>query len=156
MFLLISGGHIGCTKTVHQYSVSIQSSTKERETFSANNSETVTHKDLTLRQIVYILVFYDISFFWLLPLDIFQFNFLLRDSENDLYRVALKYAGTKSFRKLKRSFTASILKWIVTLWIDFGATSSLRSTNASVYAAPVGFPYVDMKDYPVYVVYTPP
>ena len=83
---------------MHQYSVSIQSSTKERETFSANNSETVTHKDLTLRQIVYILVFYDISFFWLLPLDSFQFNFLLRDSENDLYRVALKYAGTKSFR----------------------------------------------------------
>ena len=84
---------------MHQYSVSIQSSTKERETFSANNSETVTHKDLTLRQIVYILVFYDISFFWLLPLDSFQFNFLLRDSENDLYRgVALKYAGTKTFR----------------------------------------------------------
>ena len=25
------------------------------------------------------------SFFWLLPLDGFQFNFLLRDSENDLY-----------------------------------------------------------------------
>ena len=30
-FLLISGGHIGCT--VHQYGVSIQSFTKVRETF---------------------------------------------------------------------------------------------------------------------------
>ena len=51
---------------------------------SANNSETVDHKDLRLGQIVYILVFYNISFPWLLPLDGFQFNFLLRDSENDL------------------------------------------------------------------------
>ena len=43
------------------------------------------HKDLRLGQIVCILVFYNISFSWLLPLDGFQFNFLLRDSENDLY-----------------------------------------------------------------------
>ena len=50
----------------------------------ANNSETVGHKDLKLGQIVYILVFYDISFSWLPPLDGFQFSFLLRDSENDL------------------------------------------------------------------------
>ena len=42
------------------------------------------HKDLRLGKIVYILVFYNISFSWLLPLDGFQFNFLLRDSENDL------------------------------------------------------------------------
>ena len=52
---------------------------------SANNSETVGHKDVRLGQIVYILVFYNISFSWLLPLDSFQFIFLLRDSENDLY-----------------------------------------------------------------------
>ena len=51
---------------------------------SANNSETVGHKDLRLGQIIYILVFYNISFSWLLPLDGFQFIFLLRDSENDL------------------------------------------------------------------------
>ena len=50
---------------------------------SANNSETVGHKDLRFGQIVYILVFYNISFSWLLPLDGFQFIFLLRDSEND-------------------------------------------------------------------------
>ena len=49
---------------------------------SANNSETMGHKDLRLGQIVYILVFYNISFSWLLPLDGFQF--WLRDSENDL------------------------------------------------------------------------
>ena len=52
---------------------------------SANNSETVGHKDLRLGQIVYILVFYNISFSWLLSLDGFQFIFLFRDSENDLY-----------------------------------------------------------------------
>ena len=52
---------------------------------SANNSETMGHKDLRLGQIVYKLVFYNISFSWLLPLDGFQFIFLLRDSENDLY-----------------------------------------------------------------------
>ena len=42
------------------------------------------HKDLKLGQIVYILVFYNISFSWPLPLDGFQFIFLLRDSENNL------------------------------------------------------------------------
>ena len=51
---------------------------------SPNNSETAGHKDLRLTQIVYILVCYNISFSWLLPQDGFQFNFLLRDSENDL------------------------------------------------------------------------
>ena len=42
------------------------------------------HKDLRLGQIVYKLVFYNISFSWLRPLDGFQFIFfLLRDGEND-------------------------------------------------------------------------
>ena len=62
---------------------------KVRENVLANNSETVGHKDLRLGQFVYILVFYilvfyNISFSWLLPLDGFQFYFLLCDSENDL------------------------------------------------------------------------
>ena len=70
-----------CTKTVHQYGVFMQSSTKEHEMF---RQITVGHKDLTLGQIVYILVFYNISFSWLLPPDGFQFIFLLPDSENDL------------------------------------------------------------------------
>ena len=52
---------------------------------STNNSETVGHKDLRLGQIVYMLVFYKISFSWLLPLDGFQFIFLLSDIENDLF-----------------------------------------------------------------------
>ena len=39
----------------------------------------MAHKDLRLGQIVYILVFYNIS-----PLEDSQFNFLLRDIENDL------------------------------------------------------------------------
>ena len=47
---------------------------------TANNSETVGHKDLRLGQIVYIQVLYNISFFWLLPLDGFHFIFLLCDS----------------------------------------------------------------------------
>ena len=42
---------------------------------SANNSETVGHKDLRL---VLKLVFYNISFSWLLPLDGFQVIFLCR------------------------------------------------------------------------------
>ena len=49
---------------------------------SENNSEIVGHKNLRLGKIVYILVFYSISFPWLLPLDGFQFILLLRDSEN--------------------------------------------------------------------------
>ena len=40
---------------------------------SANNSETVGYKDLRLGQIVYIVVFYNISFSWPLPLDCFYF-----------------------------------------------------------------------------------
>ena len=45
---------------------------------SATNSETVGHKDLRFGQIVYILVFYNISFSWLLPLDGFRCTFLCR------------------------------------------------------------------------------
>ena len=52
---------------------------------SANNSETVGHKDLRFGQIVYILVFYNISFSWLLPLDGFQFIVLCR-----VYCVSMK------------------------------------------------------------------
>ena len=43
---------------------------------SANNSQTVGHKDPRLGQIVYILVFYNISSSWLLPLDDFQLIFV--------------------------------------------------------------------------------
>ena len=82
MFLLISGGHTGAPKWYTNLQVSPY---KALQNVLANNSETVGHKDLRLGQIVYILVFYNISFSWLLPLDSFQFIFLLRDSENGLY-----------------------------------------------------------------------
>ena len=68
-----------CTTTVHKYDVSIQSSTKVRETFRQITQKlSVGHKDLRLGKIVYILVFYNISFSWLLPLDAFQFIFFRR------------------------------------------------------------------------------
>ena len=83
MFLLISGGHIGapkrCTNMASPYK-----GLQRCVNVSANNSETVGHKDLRLGKIVYILVIYNNSFSWLLPLDGFQFNLLLGDSENDL------------------------------------------------------------------------
>ena len=60
MFLLIFGGHIGRLHTkLYKGALNV----------SANNSETVGHKDLRLGQIVYMLVFYNISFSRLLPLD---------------------------------------------------------------------------------------
>ena len=71
MFLMISGGHIGTpTWRLHRKLF------KGAWNVSPNTSETVGHKDQRLgREIVYILVFYKISFSWLLPLDGFQFIF---------------------------------------------------------------------------------
>ena len=58
------------------------------------------HKDLRLGQIVYLLVFYNISFSWLLPLHGFQFIFFLRDSENDvLAKLTLLFFKTKNKKK---------------------------------------------------------
>ena len=83
MLLLISGGHL-----VHQNGAPIwrlqTKLCKGAWNISATNSETMGHKDLRLWQIVQKLIFYNISFSWLLPPDGFQFIFLLRDSENDL------------------------------------------------------------------------
>ena len=56
-----------CTKTVHQYGVSIQISTKVRETFRKITQKLWSTKTWD---------FYNISFSWLLPLDGFQFNFV--------------------------------------------------------------------------------
>ena len=86
---------------------------------SANNSETVGHKDLKRGQVVYILVFYNISFSWLLPLDGFQFNFLLRDSENSLrkrsiiwehFKVVLTYMSTLTTLLWKPSFDSHVFQ----------------------------------------------
>ena len=52
--------------------------------------------DLRLGNIVYVLVIYNISFSWLLPLDGFQFSLLLSDSENDLL---CNYSRTSPFAR---------------------------------------------------------
>ena len=49
--------------------------TEKKQHVSADNSETAGQKDLRFGQIVYILVFYNISFSWLLPLGSFQYFF---------------------------------------------------------------------------------
>ena len=81
---------------------------------SANNSETVGHKDLRLGQIVYILVFYNISFSSLLPLEGFQFIFLLRDSENDPIPRGLASSFVASSQSCER--------WISLLSLKLGQT----------------------------------
>ena len=51
---------------------------------SANNPETVGHKDLRLKQTVYILAFYNISFLGFFYWTVSNLFLLLRDSENNL------------------------------------------------------------------------
>ena len=58
MFLLISGGHIG-GQLIWRLHTKLY---KGAWNVSANNSETVGHKDLRFGQIVYISVFYNIHF----------------------------------------------------------------------------------------------
>ena len=77
---------------------------------SANNSETVGHKDPRLGQIIYILVIYNISFSWFLPLDGFQFILLLRDSENDLLFTRLLCSNDFN----KSPFLTSAIKLCIT------------------------------------------
>ena len=55
---------------------------------SANNWETVGHKE-RLGQIAYILVFYNISFSWLLLLDLFQFIILVASQLLSVCRISL-------------------------------------------------------------------
>ena len=83
MFLLISGGHIGAQNYAPMWRLHTNLF-KGAWSVSANNPGTVRHKDLRIGQIIYILVFYNISFSWPLPLDGFQSIFLLRDSGFDL------------------------------------------------------------------------
>ena len=85
---------------------------------SANNSETVGHKDLKLGQIVYILVFYNISFSWLLPLDGFQFIvFLAWQWKRSLY-IAIEMDNDdnctriSSKQKVKEKFSRQFIKLI--------------------------------------------
>ena len=89
----------------YRLGVSIQSYTKVCETFRQ-----ITQKLWATKTGDYILVFYNISFSWLLPLDSFKFIFLLRDSENDLYfysnfRIVVNFSARKAlFYGLKKSF----------------------------------------------------
>ena len=83
MFLLISGGHIGapkrCTNMASQYKAlqrCVKRFGKYLRNFGPQRPETWTN--------CLIISLLNISFSWLLPLDGFQFIFLLRDSENDL------------------------------------------------------------------------
>ena len=73
-FCWLSGGHIGapkrCTNMASPYK-----GLQRCVNVSANNSETVGHKDLRIGQSVWKLVFYNVSFSWLLPPDGFQFIF---------------------------------------------------------------------------------
>ena len=88
---------------------------------SANNSETVGHKDLRLEQIVYILVFYNISFSWLLPLVGFQFVFWVRDS--NLYRsISIFYIYTVLFLRqvVQTQFLSTVFLYLIYwLWSKF-------------------------------------
>ena len=100
---------------MHRYGVSHTKLYKGAWNVSSNNSETVGHKDLKRGQIVYILVFYNISFSWFLPLDGFQFNFLLRDSENVLllwehFKVVVTYMSTLTTLLRKPSFDSHVFQ----------------------------------------------
>ena len=66
-----------CTKTVHQYGVSIQNSTKVRETFRQITQKLWATKTWDLEKLFKKLVFYNMSFSWLLPPDGFQFIFFV-------------------------------------------------------------------------------
>ena len=78
MFWLTSGSHIGAPKQYTWMWCLLTKLQKVAWNISANNSETVEHKDLRLGQIVYKIVFYNISFSWWFPIYYY-------DSENDLY-----------------------------------------------------------------------
>ena len=91
---------------------------------SANNSETVGHKDLRLGQTVCIFFFYNISFSWLLQVDGFQFIFWLRDSENDLYKCPLIEPLTMTARRVQRSSVHLVLFLILFLILETQKTSN--------------------------------
>ena len=54
--------------------------------------------DLRLGEVVYVLVFYNLSVSWLLSLNGFKFIVLCFDSENDLYQKAVEVLRSTSQR----------------------------------------------------------
>ena len=93
---------------------------------SANKSETAGHKDPRLGQIVYILVFYNISFSWPLPLDGFQFICLLRDSENDQY---IELSTWKARCSSERRSGLAVLHVSRAGNFDYGSAPMIRMPN---------------------------
>ena len=67
------------------------------------------HKDLRFGQIVYILVFYNISFSWLLPLDGFRCIFLCR-----VYCVTVKMKNS-----IPREAVGFLCRFDLKMGIDF-------------------------------------
>ena len=129
MFLLISDGHISapkrCTNMASQHKA-IQRCVRRFGKKLRNCEPQI--KGLRLWQIVYILVFYNISFSWLLPLDGFQFIFLLRDSENDLYKQVVwdennwlwfVFPSYRTAQVLKKPNQGKDLCLILALWQDY-------------------------------------
>ena len=78
MFLLISGGHISAPKRCTNMASLYKALQRCVKRFGKKLRNYGTQRPETWK-IVYLLVFYNISFSWLLPLDGFQFNFLLCD-----------------------------------------------------------------------------
>ena len=97
-----------CTKTVHKYGVSIQSSTKGAWNVSANNSETVGHEDLRL-----------------LPLDFFQFIFWRRvyyvtvETINPFVRNVWSGAGESTAGRAPPSIAVNKLPPVLTFICSF-------------------------------------
>ena len=88
------------------------------------------HKDLRFGQIVYILVFFNILFYWLLPLDGFQFILfvpcLLRDSEISRLRLNV--------------IIVSVTDLLIFLFIDI-CRLDIHSFHNSTALLPVLVPY---------------
>ena len=87
MFLLICGGYIGAPNLYTNMASPDKDLQRCVKCFGKLLRNCRPQRPETwTNNFVYILVFYNISFSWLLPLDGLQFIFLLRDSETDLQR----------------------------------------------------------------------
>ena len=108
---------------------------------SSNNSETVGHKDLRLGKIVYMLVFYNISFSWLLPPDGFQYIFFCCVTVKTIYKNKNKLSPTQNTPVLQATLYYVISKkvWILHhMWpmperFESWATYNLKSSRYGVW-----------------------
>ena len=102
---------------------------------SANNSKTVGHKDRRIGQIVYISVFYNISFPWLLSLGGFQFIFFVAWQWNDLYQsLRTPFDQINYKRKTHLKTTACYAdKHIQNIWKKYTHETLLKDTILITY-----------------------